>query len=316
MNEQPLLSIVTPTLGKFSDYWLEQLLKVKGNVEFVFVYPPGFSQKNVSDPRVKIVTGPYKGEMMQRFVAFLNTTGKYVLALDDDDYVHPNILQAVEEYFEQFPESFVLRLRTIKIDYKEEESIKAEWSEIPHIKDLKIFPKKPKKEELSISLYELPIVPLDKAFDKRYLVWPFVERRDMRGPHIENFNTKVWRNDLVKEILPDISQSTKLIGCLTWIPASAFDRLMGLFLQAKFYKKGAIVGHWMPHPEQVRYIDKDPVLKPPRFHVASDVLLVRAFPQYGYLWNLFFSKLYGVPRAFGKAMKWKFSKKSMPRSKV
>jgi hypothetical protein len=65
----------------------------------------------------------------------------------------------------------------------------------------------------------------------------------------------------------------------------------------------------MPNPEQIRYIDKPPTLKPPRFHVISDVLLVKYFPQYGYFWNLFFSKLYGVPRTVGKTIKWNLKKK-------
>lgn len=36
--ETPVLSIVTPTRGNFTDYWLAQLLAVKGQVQLVLVY--------------------------------------------------------------------------------------------------------------------------------------------------------------------------------------------------------------------------------------------------------------------------------------
>jgi hypothetical protein len=114
---------------------------------------------------------------------------------------------------------------------------------------------------------------------------------------------------LIQQALPELAQATKVMGAVTWIPSSGFDRLSGLFVQANFFQKDAIIGHWMPKPEQIRYIDKDPSLKPPRFHVISDVLLVKHFPKYGYLWNLVFSKLYGVPRTVGKVMKLKLAKK-------
>lgn len=66
----------------------------------------------------------------------------------------------------------------------------------------------------------------------------------------------------------------------------------------------------MPGGEQIRYIAKPAYMKPPRFHVFSDFLLVKYFPKYGYLWNLFFSKFYGIPRAFGKLIKLKLSKQA------
>lgn len=304
MTEHPFLSIVTPTRGNFSDDWLEQLLNIQGNVEFVLVYFPGVPRKPISDPRVKSLTGPYKGEMMQRFVAFLNATGRYVLALDDDDYVHPDILDLAIAYFQKFPDSLVLRLRSRRIDRENTEAIQKPWQPTPDLATLKVA-RRTEKGEAYLVLQEIPIAPLEKTFDFRYLFWPFLERKDMHGAHIENFNNKVWNNQKVAQILPEISKATQIFGILTWIPTSAFDRLMGLFLQARFYQQDAIIGHWLPRPEQIRFIDKDPALKPPRFHVFSDVLLVKCFPQYGYFWNLFFSKLYGVPRALGKMMKWK-----------
>lgn len=78
MNKKPTLSIVTPTRGDFSDYWLDMLLKVKGDIEFILVYPPEESVKKIDDPRVKILTSPFKGECIQRSIGLLNATGKYV----------------------------------------------------------------------------------------------------------------------------------------------------------------------------------------------------------------------------------------------
>ena len=115
----------------------------------------------------------------------------------------------------------------------------------------------------------------------------------MHGPHIENFNNKVWRNDLVQESLSDLSTTTQLFGHLTWIPKWSLDRLLGLFLQAKFYEKDKVVGHWMPEPEQIRYILVEQSKKGDfRLILASDALLSKRFPQYGYFWNLFFEQFW------------------------
>lgn len=314
MKAKPILSIVTPTLGKFSDYWLEQLLKVNGDVEFIFVYPPGITTRDIEDSRLKVLTSPYKGEMMQRFVGLLNANGQYVLALDDDDYVHFNVVSLITNYFNRFPESWVLRLNKAVIDFREEEKIKTLWPEIPDVDKLEICAKTPEnpypyQQGNYQGLLELPICPLDKSFNIKLAVLPFSERTDNNGYHFENFNNIVWKNEIVKQALPDLSKATEILGALRWIPSTGFDRLLGLFVQAKFYQKEAIIGHWMPKPEQIRYIDKPAVLKPPRFHVISDAVLVKYYPQYGYLWNLFFSKLYGVPRTIGKALKWQLAKK-------
>lgn len=314
MNEQPILSIVTPTTGKFSEYWLEQLLQVKGNVQFVFVYPTDTKPRTINDVRVKVLISPYKGEMFQRFVGLLNASGEYVLALDDDDYVHPDVLKLITEYFKKFPQSWVLRLQKAIIDFKDEEKIKREWDKIPNIEQLEVCKKTeedpyPYQQGNYQGLLEVPISPLDNKFEPRYAIWPTTDRKDARGYHFENFNNIVWRNELVQQALPDLAQTTKALGAMTWIPLSGFDRLLGLFVQAKFFHKDAIIGHWMPKPEQIRYIDKPATLKPPRFHVVSDVLLVKRFPQYGYFWNLFLNKLYGVPRTAAKAVKYNLMKK-------
>lgn len=315
MPKKAILSIITPTLGNFSDYWLENLLKVKGSIQFILVYPPHANIRTIDDARVTVIMSPYKGEMMQRFVGLLNAVGEYVLALDDDDFVHPDICQLTTEYFTRFPESWILRLNKAVIDTENEERIKRNWDIIKDVNELQIDKKTPENpypynQGKYTGLLEVPVAPLDKTFDLRYIIWPFFQRKDNDGYHFENFNNIVWKNGLVQQALPDLSQATKLMGAVTWIPSSGFDRLLGLFVQAKFFQKDAIIGHCMPQPEQIRYIDKNPALKPPRFHVISDVLLVKRFPQYGYLWNLFFSKLYGVPRTIGKTVKMKLLKKN------
>ncbi|KZL49397.1 glycosyl transferase family A [Nodularia spumigena CENA596] len=315
MNNKPLLSIVTATLGKFSDYWLENLLNVEGAVQFVFIYPPQVKIKLIDDPRVTVIVSPYKGEWLQRYVGFLNATGEYVLALDDDDYVHPQVCELISKYFNIFPESWIIRLQKLNIDINDEPRIKQPWAEIPDIDKLQVCKKTPENpfpyENGNFQgLLEVPIAPLQKNFDFRYLIWPFLTRRDNEGYHFENFNNIVWRNDLIQQGLPELSRATKVLGAVTWIPAIGLDRLAGLFIQAQFFQPDAIIGHWMPKPEQIRYIDKDPALKPPRFHIFSDILLIKVFPQYGYFWNLAFNKLYGVPRTLAKLLKLKLIKKA------
>jgi hypothetical protein len=314
-SADPILTIVTPTRGNFTEYWLSQLLQIQGDVEFILVYPPGVSPHSTKDIRIKSLTSPYKGEMMQRFIGLLNASGRYTLALDDDDFVHPHIVRLVDEYFAQYPESWILRLKKAVIDFRESAQIIKEWDSIPDIAQLNICRKTPDnpypyQKGSFTGLLEVPIAPLTASFDLRRLVLPWLERQDNQGYHFENFNNIVWQTDLVQQTLPKLAHTTKLGGVLTWIPRSGFDRLLGLFVQANHFQEDAIIGHWIPGAEQIRYIDKPPQMKPTRFHVLSDVLLVKAFPQYGYFWNLFFSKLYEVPHAFARLLKNKFSQQS------
>jgi glycosyltransferase involved in cell wall biosynthesis len=304
MTSKPILSVVTPTRGNFSEYWLEQLLCIQGAVQFVLVLPPGTGCQSFADPRIKVLQSPYKGERFQRFVGLLNADGEYVIALDDDDYLHPEVVATVAAYFQRFPDSVVLRLKTDKIDEHNVEAYRRAWEPIPAISSLS------EGSRNAGQLQKVPIAPLDMPFDKRYLVWPFIERRDDRAPHIENFNTKVWRNDVVQTSLAEISKATTLWGVITWIPRSGFDRLMGLFVQATHFEAGTTVGHWMPMPAQVRFISQDPALKPPRYHFLSDFLLIKHFPQYGYFWNLFFNKASYLPRLLGKSLMWKLQKRT------
>ncbi|MGB6301238.1 MAG: glycosyltransferase family 2 protein, partial [Rivularia sp. (in: cyanobacteria)] len=99
MNNQPILTIVTATRGNFADRWLEELLKIKGNVQFILVYPPNATVKTIDDVRIKNLISPFKGEVMQRFTGLINADSEYVMALDDDDYLHHGIADLVAQYF-------------------------------------------------------------------------------------------------------------------------------------------------------------------------------------------------------------------------
>lgn len=298
MNEKPILSIVTPTLGKFSDYWFEQLLKVQGHVQFVLVYPPGGTIKQIDDPRFKVLTSPYKGEVMQRFTGLLNASGEYVIALDDDDFLHPDVIDIIIDYFKRFPESWVLRLKSLSIHYLNEERIKQDWEKLPDMATIETC-KKNRKDDV-FALLEIPIAPLDKKMNIKHVIWPFTKRTDQNGVHIENFNNKVWKNELVQQALPELSVAMKLMGYFTWIPSWNLDRSLGLFVQAKSYEKDRVVGHWMPSPEQIRYISKESSINGVRDHLGADALLLKHFPQYGYFWNLFFAQVYYVPKMMAK----------------
>lgn len=313
MNEKNILSIITATRGNFSEYWLEQLLKIKGNVQFILVYPPEATIRYIDDSRIKILRSPHRGEVMQRMLGLLNASGKYVLALDDDDFVHPDVLEFTIKYFNRFPDSWVFRLRMKKIIFSDLEQIKKDWQEIPDVAQLEVLKKTkenpdPFKGGNNPGLLEIPIAPLDKNFDIRHAIFPWKQRKDMHGIHIENFNNKVWQTKLVQEAINDIARSMKILGAFTWVPAWSLDRLLGLFIQAKFFQKGAIIGHWMPIPEQIRFIDRPPSLKENRIYLEAEVLLIKCFPQYGYFWNLFFWQLYSIPITLAKALKKKLIK--------
>lgn len=296
---EPLLSIVTATLGKFSDYWLEELLKVKGNVEFIFVYPPNTPIPNFPDPRIKVIISPFKGEVMQRMTGLLNVNTEYVIALDDDDFIHPDILELTSNYFARFTESWVLRLAIKNIDYQNQAEIQKDWSAIPDTNQMEVIYKTPEnpypyQNGNYKDLIAIPIVPFNNKLDILLLVDQKTTRKDREGIHFENFNNKVWKTFQVKESLEDFSQTLKLMNALTWIPSWSLDRTLGLFIQAKFYEPEKIMGHALPKPEQIRYILMQK--KGFRIYLSSDILLIKRFPQYAYLWNLIFSQLDQIPR--------------------
>ena len=291
LNTKPILSIVSPTRGNFTEYWLKALLEIKGNIEIVLVYPPGVDLIEIEDQRVKIIISPYKGEVCQRFVGLLNARGTYIIALDDDDFLHPEIANLTEDYFARFPESILFRLNKIVISYLDEEKIRAPWPEIPDIKSLSVVTR---VEQVTTVLQELFIAPLETSFDIMYLINPFIkERKDMNGPHSENFTNRIWRSQSIQESLTEFSKQTKILGPIIWLPFWNLDRLLSLFIQAKLYSKDLKLGHWiLPTPEQVRYIAKPSSLKEVRLIWFADAILAKSFPQFGYFWNLFFYEFY------------------------
>ncbi|BAZ38175.1 hypothetical protein NIES4101_41110 [Calothrix sp. NIES-4101] len=313
MSNKEFLTIVTATRGNYSDYWLQELLKIKGNVQFILVYPPEAKIKKINDPRVRILVSPYKGEVIQRFTGLLNAESDYVIALDGDDYAHHDILDLTIKYFKLFPESWVLRLKIQNINYLDEQSIKKDWEQIPDLEQLAICKKTPEnpypfQQGNYKGLLEVPIVPLDKQLDIRHIIFPWKQRTDQNGIHFENFNNKIWRTERVQQALEGLSQAMKITGALIWLPSWSLDRLLGLFVQAKFYQKDAIIGHAMPKLEQIRYIVRDSSLKETRLYLMADILLLKCYPQYGYLWNLIFWQMYTIPRIFAKSIKIKWIK--------
>jgi hypothetical protein len=302
------MSIVTATKGTFSDYWLAQLQNIQGQVEFILVYPPGETPRQFEDSRIRTITSPFKGEVMQRFLGLINAQGEYVMALDDDDFVHPDTFGMAQDYFDRFPKSWVMRLRMDKIPDTEVTRIRGPWATAPDIKQMGTFTQATAQQFKNenpdqAGLLEIPIAPLDRPFDWRYLLVPFYPRKDMHGVHFENFNNRVWKTDMVKTSLAHFSKSMQIWGAFTWMPFWSLDRALGLFIQAEFYQKDAVVGHWLPAPAQMRFIDRDPSTKEPRTYLAADLLLNRAFPQYGYFWNLFFSQLWDTPKVMAKRVK-------------
>lgn len=297
MDQPPLLSIVTPTRGDFSRSWLKALLQVEGNVEFVFVYPPTAHITAGEDPRLRIIRSPYQGELIQRLLGLLNASGKYLLALDDDDFVHPQISTMTETYFSRFPKSWVMRPYMEFIAHTETERIERPWDTMPAMTDLHIrtpqdLAQHPQWADAGDCLLEIPIAPLNLRLKLRHAFWPFTQRTDMHGVHFENFNNRVWSSERVKPALAALLQNLTLFGPLKLIPAWSLDRLLGLYIQAFFFRPGTTIGHWLPKPGQVRFIARPASMKEIRSTLLAESLLVRSFPSYAYFWHLFFYKLY------------------------
>ena len=228
---------------------------------------------------------------MQRFVGLLNVTTPYVMALDDDDYVHPDVLRPIHQYFQTFPESWFLRLSKQILNFDQATEIYSDWNDLLDIGQM--HPAKSGRSKDRSILQEIPIAPLKNRFDMRFIVSPYLGRKGMHGGHVENFNNKVWKTELVQQALADMSGVMSLMNALTWIPKWSLDRLLGLFIQAKFFEEGKIIGHWMPHPAQIRYIQIPQTTKNEfRLMLPSDALLVKRFPQFGYFWNLCFEQFW------------------------
>ena len=104
----------------------------------------------------------------------------------------------------------------------------------------------------------------------------------------------------IREFSDDLLSFTQILGALTWIPFWSLDRLLGLYLQARIFQPGLIIGHWLHGGEQVRYIKAAPSTKgeTPRSYFAGDMLLALRFPKYGYFWNLFFYEMWVALKVF------------------
>jgi hypothetical protein len=132
----PFLSIVTPTREGFSDHWLNALLDVKGDVEFILVHPPGLAKSLVNDPRLHQINSIFRGEISQRLTGLLNARGSYILTINCDEYLHPEIAEISEQYFSRFPESWVLRLSRKSFPFDAKEKLDQPWGFLPNLEKI------------------------------------------------------------------------------------------------------------------------------------------------------------------------------------
>jgi hypothetical protein len=147
---------------------------------------------------------------------------------------------------------------------------------------------------------ELPIVPLTKKLDWLAL---FRDRTDERGLHIENFDKKIWKTSMVNSTLQDISNSMIVFGPVKYVPFWCLDRLLGLSLQAKFFEANKIVGHILPWAEQLRIENNPPEYQTRnRFYLTAEILLLKQFPQYNYIWTLTLDHIRLLPKEIVKTI--------------
>ena len=296
---KPDLTIVSPTREGFSSHWLDNLLKIEGNVEFILVHPPSMEKVEINDSRVQQINAPFRGEIMQRMTGLLNARANYTLSINCDEYLTPQIVEIVKEYFGRFPDSWVLRLATKSHSYGEKDKLSLPWHFTPSsIKTLPIWDGKPETKDDSWNnnyLWEMPIAPLQNSLDLNTL-WR--NRKDYHGRHTENFDKKVWKTSLVKDALIKLNENMILFKVFKYVPFWCLDRLLGLGVQANFFSKnGEIIGHILPLPEQMRTEDNPPEYRTKtRYYVLAEFILLRTFPQYPYIWNLVISNMrkYGI----------------------
>lgn len=288
---RPFLSLVIPMREGFSAHWLRELLKVKGDIEFILVHPAGVKPEPCADSRLRQFISPFRGEIIQRLTGLLNASGTYVLTFNCDEYINPDTPAITQRYFQQFPDSWVMRLAKDEYDYGDTAALNAPWVDLPA--DLNKIPVC-RKADNNLRLYEdegrmmeIPIAPMHNRFDLG-CIWR--GRRDHLGPHAENFDKKVWINAMVQEALQEVMQGFNLAGPIKYLPFWCLDRLLGLALQAKFYDAAQpekVIGHKLPGPAQLRVEDNPPEYRRRgRFYLFAEIILLRQFPQYGYIWNL------------------------------
>jgi glycosyltransferase involved in cell wall biosynthesis len=298
---KPILSIVVPTREGFSEHWLGELLKIKGEVEFILVHPPGASQYPVADPRMRQIISPLRGEVIQRITGLINASGTYILTINCDEYLTPDIAEITCQYFQRFPDMWVMRLYNKSCEFGDRQSLENPWEILVNIDEMKICGRSQGNQKLyggKDYMREIPLAPLDNKFD---MLTIFRGRRDHHGPHLENFDKKVWKTKMVQETLPEILKLIPIVGPFKYVPFWCLDRLLGLFIQAKFFEqgKGKIIGYLLPPPEQLRVEDNPPEYKRTnRYYILAEIFLIRSFPQYGYLWNLMMNHLREIPFAY------------------
>ncbi|MFM7407047.1 MAG: glycosyltransferase family A protein [Cuspidothrix sp.] len=279
---KPKLSIIIPMRDGVEKSWLEELLKVQGNTEFVLVYPPLVNYIPITEPRLRQINSPLQGEVIQRVTALLNARGEYVLSVNCDEYIHPQILAITEDYFSNYPDSYFFRLKQIEFPFGQMQTDKT-WDSLKNIKDIEVRTKATDKnfsaEEKEYTMREIPIIPLNNKLDFMAL---FRGRKDHHGLHQENFDKKVWKNELVQEALQGIIPTFTIFGPLKYVPFWTADRLMGFSVQARFFEPGKIAGHWMPLPEQMRTEDNPPDQpRKNRRYVLAELCILRQFPLTG-----------------------------------
>jgi hypothetical protein len=257
---------------------------------------------------MKQIVCALRGEIIQRSTGFLNARGTYILTINCDEYLHPEIVTLVKDYFDRFPNSWVLRLARCGFPYGEREKLESPWPTIPDVKSLAICSRRENNSNLfkeNNYLLEVPIAPLDNPFNPSALIG---KRRDHKGPHVENFDKKVWKNELVQPAVKEITASMNVTGPIKYIPFWCLDRLLGLYIQAKFFEQGKTIGHWLPEiAEQLRIEDNPPEYKrTKRFYFIAEVILLKNFPKYGYLWNLILAQATEVPGRAIDSLKRKF----------
>ncbi|MEC4894770.1 MAG: hypothetical protein SAL07_15375 [Oscillatoria sp. PMC 1051.18] len=284
---KPTLSIIIPMRENVEILWLQENLKIQGSVELILVYPPHVPFLEISDPRLRQFSCPLRGEVIQRVTALLNATGEYVLSINCDEYLHPQIVTITEDYFSNFPDSYFFRLQQVTFSFGDR-SITRPWGSLDNLQNIPVKKRDPEKhyspEEKKRMMREIPIVPLENKPDFFGL---FRGRKDHRGPHQENFDKKVWKNALVKEALKGVTPTFTLFGPFKYIPFWTADRLVGLSVQSRFFESGKIVGHWLPLPEQLRTEENPPSFpRKYRRYMLAEILLLKQFPNFGYIWNL------------------------------
>jgi hypothetical protein len=285
--KKPKLSIIIPMRENVDESWLRELLMIQGDVEFILIYPPNVPFIPISDLRLRQITSPLRGELIQRVTALLNASGEYVLSTNCDEYLHPKIIEITEDYFRNFPDSYFFKLNQVQYPFGKA-PINQSWDDLKPIKDIDVRTRTSQKtyseKEIGYTMREIPIVPLNNKID---LFAIFRGRQDQKGPHQENFDKKVWKNELVQESLKGVVSTFTLFGPFKYVPFWTADRVMGLSVQARFYEPDKIAGHWLSLPEQLRTEDNPPNQpRKNRRYLLAETSVLRQFPSFGYIWNL------------------------------